>query len=99
MQKFFSVLFVSTLLVACGGTPQPQNAQQDAMGNPADNKQVAIQVAPENLATLKDVVCGMSVKPDAIGDTAMVDGRVYPFCATECKNAFLADVAKYKISQ
>lgn len=34
----------------------------------------------------------------AIADTAVVDGKVYPFCAAECKKTFLADVNKYKIN-
>lgn len=98
MRLFFTVVASITLFSACNSNPQPA-AQKDAMGNPSETPQsAAIQVAPENLATLKDVVCGMSIKPDNIADTALVNGRVYPFCATECKKTFLADIAKYKLN-
>lgn len=101
MIRFLSTLvLLATILVSCNNTAQKPaaDAKTDAMGNATEQAPAALKVAPEQLATLKDVVCGMSVKIDAIADTAVVDGKVYPFCASECKKTFLADVNKYKIN-
>ena len=58
----------------------------------------AITVDPQMLATADDVVCGMSMKSTPISDTAVVNGKVYPFCSSGCKKAFMADMSKYKVN-
>ncbi len=101
MFRFIAIANLLFLFAACGGQSTKQPASTEASDNSMNGNTkstAAIKVAPEQLATLKDVVCGMSVPLDAIADTAVVAGRVYPFCATECKKTFLADVAKYKIN-
>ncbi|MEP7346135.1 MAG: heavy metal translocating P-type ATPase [Gemmatimonadaceae bacterium] len=58
----------------------------------------ANQVPPagENVAKVKDPVCGMSVTPgNAKGGSAVHAGQEYWFCNPKCREKFLADPAKY----
>ncbi|PSJ72906.1 YHS domain-containing protein [Sphingobacteriales bacterium UPWRP_1] len=48
------------------------------------------------LAVAKDVVCGMSL--ETIADTAMVNGKAYPFCSADCKKAFREHPEKYVVN-
>ncbi|MBL0182148.1 MAG: YHS domain-containing protein [Chitinophagaceae bacterium] len=41
-----------------------------------------------------DLVCGMPVKA-GVEDTAHYKGKVYGFCAKECKEEFLKDPQQY----
>ena len=45
--------------------------------------------------TVKDVVCGMSVDPQAARYTATHAGRPYYFCSARCRDSFIAAPAKY----
>ena len=44
-----------------------------------------------DLASNKDLVCGMVLEGQGIADTTSFEGNVYGFCATECKTEFLKD--------
>ncbi len=57
-----------------------------------------LNIDKAQLATMKDVVCGMSMKNVPITDTVQVKGKVYPFCAKACKKAFNKDRAKYSLN-
>jgi membrane fusion protein, copper/silver efflux system len=49
-------------------------------------------------ATVKDVVCGMSIDPKdarAAGRTIEYNGKTYYFCSDDCKTKFKADPGKY----
>src|SRR5579863_4403518 len=46
-------------------------------------------------ATVKDVVCGMSVDPAKTPHRAMHDGATYFFCGAKCREKFIADPQKY----
>jgi YHS domain-containing protein len=52
-----------------------------------------------DLATDKDVVCGMNLEGQAIADTTSHRGLVYGFCATECKAEFLKNPKAYLTQQ
>lgn len=79
------------LMVACGGNSSAPSHDMTPTANP-------IEVDATQLATIKDVVCGMSMKNVPIADTALVRGKIYPFCAKECKAMFKKDVAKYAVN-
>lgn len=78
---------------ACGGG-NSQPAEEKAMGGTASDK--GIEVPKELLAVAKDVVCGMSL--ETIADTAMVNGKAYPFCSVDCKKEFKAHPEKYVVN-
>ncbi|WP_037352339.1 YHS domain-containing protein [Sediminibacterium salmoneum] len=48
----------------------------------------AAKYTPEMVANKRDFICGMPVTA-GIADTAHYDGKVYGFCASECKAEFL----------
>jgi YHS domain-containing protein len=48
-----------------------------------------------DLATDNDVVCGMKLEGQAIADTTLYRGKMYGFCAAECKVEFLKDPKAY----
>lgn len=79
--------------MACSGNTQ-QATDANAMGGGAADK--GIDVPKEMLAVAKDVVCGMSL--ETIADTAMVNGKAYPFCSADCKNKFKEHPEKYVIN-
>lgn len=58
----------------------------------------ASQAKPAPAATVKDVVCGMTVDAKAAaaaGRTLEYKGTTYYFCSDDCKTKFRADPAKY----
>lgn len=101
-----NLLFCLTLglivaMAACTGGNQPakeDHAKQEMHEEGEQVARTAITVDPQMLATADDVVCGMSMKSTPISDTAVVNGKVYPFCSSGCKKAFMADMSKYKVN-
>lgn len=73
--------------------------------NQAEKKpsgQTSPPAAPVKLADLTtdiDLVCGMTLEEGGIADTASYEGKVYGFCATGCKEAFLAKPQDYLAKQ
>ncbi len=51
--------------------------------------------AARTAPTVKDVVCGMSVDPQAAAYTAIHAGRSYYFCSARCRDSFITAPAKY----
>jgi len=49
----------------------------------------------ETMATAKDVVCGMEIDPATAAAKVEHGGATYYFCATSCRDRFVADPAKY----
>ncbi|MBK6609689.1 MAG: hypothetical protein IPI59_08480 [Sphingobacteriales bacterium] len=86
----FLTSFLLVLLVACGGNNQKMGA---------DTSKPSIKIADETqLATWKDVVCGMTMRNLPISDTAVVNGKIYPFCAAECKAEFNKNRDKFVLN-
>ncbi len=52
------------------------------------------ETAKVTFASDKDFVCGMTVSADA-KDTATVDGKLYGFCSSTCKEKFVNDPKAY----
>jgi len=46
-------------------------------------------------ATVRDVVCGMTIDPNDAAGTSIYKGHTYYFCATVCKTRFEADPERY----
>ncbi|MGB1206418.1 MAG: hypothetical protein ACPG5B_12265 [Chitinophagales bacterium] len=79
-------------IVSCGGNAEKQNTKG------MNTAKVGVEVDAANLATMKDVVCGMSMANVAITDTAAHNGKIYPFCAKACKETFKKEVDKYVVN-
>ena len=52
---------------------------------PEENKYANVQFALD-----KDPVCQMPLTA-GIADTAVIDGKIYGFCATECKDTYIKE--------
>lgn len=47
-----------------------------------------IQIDPTLLVSLRDAICGMSLK-DGISDTLTRNDKIYGFCSPGCKESFI----------
>lgn len=88
-RKLFRVItFIAvTGLASCKDNDNRQpNAEQQKTGNmqPVQQKK---KFAGIQFASKTDTTCGMPVAA-GIKDTLVLNGKVYGFCATECKNEF-----------
>jgi len=93
--RILTILFTCVILItlsACGGDSSTKSNDQTT------KTPQSIKVDQASLATMKDVVCGMSMKGIAIADTAVVNGKVYTFCAKPCKEIFVKDKEKYVLN-
>ena len=79
-------------IISCGGNATKQNTEG------MNTAEVGIEVDAAQLATMKDVVCGMSMANVVITDTAVHNSKVYPFCAKVCKETFKKNVDKYVVN-
>ena len=58
--------------------PQAETLQPDTVKN--------INIAISKLASRNDLFCGMPLSENSIEDTVMIDGKIYGFCSSECKD-------------
>ncbi len=90
---FGSLLLV--VFVSCNESPKEKVAENEMApvkhGASMDHHTLsdsAAKYTPEMVANKRDFICGMPVTA-GIADTAHYDGKVYGFCASECKAEFL----------
>ncbi len=93
-KPLFFLLVAGTLLGACNNASEkstPEAATPAADSAPA-HPHAAVAAEPDlssvALDADKDFVCGMPVKGHT-ADTAQYKGKVYGFCAKECKDEFV----------
>lgn len=85
------------LLGACN-TKQHEGEQSQATTEATTENTTATPAATIPLASLadtKDHVCGMDLSPEGVTDTLHHDGKVYGFCAPECKAEFAKNPSQY----
>lgn len=91
---------IMVLLVPVIGIMSCAQKGADKKETPAVVKEVSSMDKPaENLkglqfASQKDLSCGMPISA-GVADTAHYKGKLYGFCAKECKEAFLKDPEQY----
>ncbi len=88
MKRLFFFLAASALLyTSCGSSSDK--------GNMESNDSKGINIAPSALATNIDPVCEMDMSNRKIADTTTLNGKIYAFCNTGCKEEFRAHPEKY----
>ena len=103
---FFGVMALSSLSVTTNANRlrtyrRPAFA---AAGASAGEGQAFIDVRsyePEReneMATVKDVVCGMDVNPDTAAAQMAYEGKTYHFCSHDCHAKFKAEPQNYVTS-
>lgn len=92
MKKYAAILLIITV-AACN---QPKKAEPEKKPEmPAAQKDPAKKdLAGLDFAIKKDLVCGMPVSA-GVHDTAQYKGKIYGFCAAECKEEFVKDPEGY----
>ena len=95
MKKVFlyGVLAGSIALGACN-----QKAAAPKADDKMSSESKGVNIKLSQLATNKDLNCGMPLEEGAIADTTTYKDKVYGFCSPECKADFLKD-PESKLSQ
>ena len=91
MKRILAFATALLFLVACNNqanetTEHSSHAMPETGAQAADeNKYADVQFALD-----KDPVCQMPLTA-GIADTAVIDGKIYGFCATECKDTYIKE--------
>lgn len=94
MIKFFIILLsFSFLLVSCSNKAPKEKEQPQAKEMADVVHHNSIDITAIQFASKKDTICGMPIKM-GVADTLNIKGKIYGFCATECKEAFKKQLAK-----
>ena len=98
LNSTFLFLFISFLLLSCSSNetakvpslePVKHGSTMQVVPSDSTHKFTANMVSNK-----RDFICGMPVTA-GIADTAHYKGKVYGFCATECKDEFLKSPDAY----
>ncbi|MBL7701615.1 MAG: YHS domain-containing protein [Ferruginibacter sp.] len=88
-----TIPFILLLLTACNQPAEKAKPKPDMpMPVATDTAKAALKKLAFDAET--DLVCGMPVRA-GIEDTLHYKGKLYGFCAKECKEEFLKDPAQY----
>lgn len=94
----FFVGIISLLSAACANNENASNPKMEPVKHGSTMQVVstdsATKYTPGMVNNKRDFICGMPVTA-GIADTAHYKGKVYGFCATECKDEFLKSPEAY----
>lgn len=85
IQRIFC-LTILTVLVACNSNNN-ENKVESKMPV-TDTRQTVKKFADIQFASKRDTTCGMPISA-GLEDTLVLNGKVYGFCSTECKDEFV----------
>lgn len=98
LKSTFLALFVSFLFVSCSNSETASTPASSPVKHGSTMRVVTTdsvpKFTPEMVNNKRDFICGMPVTA-GIADTAHYKGKVYGFCASECKNEFLKSPDTY----
>lgn len=97
MKKMMYVWAVAVLCLASCNNKHAETSTETASEMNTEPKELNVTLA--NLADNKDHVCGMELAEGGIADTAQYDGKIYGFCAAECKAEFVKSADQYLANQ
>ncbi len=84
-----SIPFIALALVIASCNQSKPQPEQKPIPHQVQVSASTIKVDLKNFASPNDTTCGMPLSA-GIADTATVDGKLYGFCSSSCKEAFLA---------
>lgn len=90
---FFAFSVVLTIFLPSCNSKTNQTGEHDI--NSPSPHQKEHQVPLSQLAAGTDLVCGMPLEEGGIADTILHEGKIYGFCASECKAEFSKDPVAY----
>jgi YHS domain-containing protein len=87
MNRILTTAGAFLILASCNtSTPKTETPKEEA----------AFKFTVAQLSTTKDYVCGMDLDTDEmIADTMLLDGKIYGFCHTGCKEEFAKNPQNY----
>jgi YHS domain-containing protein len=83
----------SLIAISCSNETIQEKQQFQTKEMTVDATNNSIDVSAIKFASKKDTICGMPIKI-GVADTLNINGKVYGFCAVECKEAFKQQLAK-----
>lgn len=95
MKKIITLIACSIILWACNNATTEEKSNTDTTQTSTMTEPTGIDTTGLTFASKDDPICGMPVK-GGISDTATVDGKLYGFCAKECKDEFLKTASAKK---
>jgi len=103
MKYVFGILTVAFLLSSCNNSSKSEVQAEETHSHEGHEHEQEVSKPTFTLAMLDDkhdYVCGMDLdRDDFISDTTLYEGKVYGFCAAECKESFLKDPQHYLSSK
>ena len=84
--KWLLVILSVTLLVVVGCG---EKGEQQAQEKTSVQEQQPLNITVDMLAVAVDPNCGMDLHKTAVKDTNVYKDKLYGFCSTGCKTAFL----------
>ena len=100
MRKIKMILLSSPILFAAScNTNKTENKEPEEIKKPVIDS--IVQLPPAKpfegiiFASKRDTVCGMPLSA-GVADTLHVNGKIYGFCATECKEEFVKQLTAKK---
>lgn len=96
MKKIFLASTILIAFAACQNATTENNkpASKDS-SNMQSTHTEGIDISKLNFASKIDTTCGMPITA-GVQDTVTVDGKLYGFCAKECKESFLKTLSAKK---
>lgn len=98
LKSTFLALFISFLFASCSNNETASSPSATPVKHGATMQVVPTdsvpKFTPDMVSNKRDFICGMPVIA-GIADTAQYKGKVYGFCATECKDEFLKSPEAY----
>lgn len=96
MKNIINSIIIITAIVFCACNSSSNKSEQQTPVATMPPKKVdttTAKFAHLNFASKKDTICGMPLRL-GIEDTLVLNGKIYGFCGTGCKDEFVARLKK-----
>jgi len=93
-KKITTAVLCAQLLISCSDTNQQKEPSESVQNKDTISETPVPLFTGVNFESKKDLVCGMPVTA-GISDSAHYKGKIYGFCAVECKDEFVKDPVLY----
>ncbi|MFN3300043.1 MAG: YHS domain-containing protein [Sediminibacterium sp.] len=98
LKSTFLALIISFLVASCSNSETASTPSSAPVKHGSTMGEVSTDAVPkftpDMVSNKRDFICGMPVTA-GIADTAHYKGKVYGFCASECKDEFLKSPDTY----
>ena len=108
LKQIFAIILVAALVWSCQSNEEKKPATEQKQEHDHDHSATDTHAAMDSNSTAetqdifknmkfdntRDFICNMPVTA-GVSDTAKYKGKVYGFCAKECKEEFLKDPESY----